>query len=299
MLDYRVETFLVVCKEMNYTKAAELLNITQPNVSQHIKWLEDLYGQKLFTYQGRKLVLTAAGELLKKTVTAVRHEEKLLRQQMAVLKNEKKMLAFGVTKSLNEGVMKHKVEHFLEHYFGDRVRFTVDNTQNLLRDIREMRLDFAVVEGNFDKSLYDYKVLTKEAFIPVCGKDHVFGKHVNLIEDLFGETLIIREEGSGSRQILEKYLESRNDSFKSFSSVMEIGDIGVIKTLLQTGEGISFVYEKAVEQELKQGQLKKILLKDFSVCHEFAMVWMKTRQFSSYYKQMADEFMQEQVKKGE
>ena len=136
-------------------------------------------------------MLTAAGELLKKTVTAVRHEEKLLRQQMAVLKNEKKMLSFGVTKSLNEGIMKHKVEQFLEHYMGDRVRFTVDNTQNLLRDIQDMRLDFAVVEGNFDKSLFDYMVLTKEAFIPVCGKDHVFEKEVRMIEDLFGETLII------------------------------------------------------------------------------------------------------------
>lgn len=65
VLDFRVDTFLMVTKYMNYTKAAEALNITQPAVSQHIRWLEDAYGVKLFQYQGKKLRLTKAGELLK------------------------------------------------------------------------------------------------------------------------------------------------------------------------------------------------------------------------------------------
>ena len=66
MIDYRVYTFLTVCREMNYTKASEILNITQPNVTQHIRWLEDHYGRKLFDYHKRKLSLTPAGTLLRR-----------------------------------------------------------------------------------------------------------------------------------------------------------------------------------------------------------------------------------------
>ena len=52
MLDFRLKTFLTLCKAMNYTKTAEILHITQPAVSQHIKYLEEDYGVRLFNYKG-------------------------------------------------------------------------------------------------------------------------------------------------------------------------------------------------------------------------------------------------------
>lgn len=289
MLDYRVETFLTVCQEMNYTKAAEILNITQPNVSQHIKWLEDLYHQKLFTYRGRKLILTPAGEVLKKAAIAIRHEEKLLRQQMASVQDQQKNLAFGVTKSISEGFMKMRINRFLEKYAGDRIYFAVNNTHQLLEEINTMKLDFAIVEGNFDKNIYDYIVLAEERFIPVCAADYCFKKNITCLEDLFGEPLIIREQGSGSREILENVLGSRNHTFGSFKSVMEIGDIGITKELLKAGSGVTFLYEMAVKQELEEGSLREIVISDFHVCHEFALVWLKTKLFFDYYQNLAEE----------
>ena len=64
MLDFRINTFLTACQCMNYTKTAELLHITQPAVTQHIHFLEEYYQAKLFLYEGKKLKLTAAGEML-------------------------------------------------------------------------------------------------------------------------------------------------------------------------------------------------------------------------------------------
>lgn len=61
MMDFKIDTFLAVCRHMNFTKAAKTLNITQPAVSQHIHYLEDYYGVKLFTYEGKKMHLTDAG----------------------------------------------------------------------------------------------------------------------------------------------------------------------------------------------------------------------------------------------
>lgn len=62
MLDFRMETFVTVCKYMNYTKAANALHITQPAVSQHMRHIEEEYGVKLFEFQGKKLFLTRMGE---------------------------------------------------------------------------------------------------------------------------------------------------------------------------------------------------------------------------------------------
>ena len=67
MLDNRTETFLAVCHEMSFTKAARTLHVSQPAVSQHIQYLEDYYGTKLFRFEGKKIFLTDAGELLRET----------------------------------------------------------------------------------------------------------------------------------------------------------------------------------------------------------------------------------------
>lgn len=299
MLDYRIETFLVVCREMNYTKAAEILNITQPNVSQHIRWLEELYNQKLFEYKGRKLILTRAGELIKKAALAMEHEEKLLRQQMRELDSTEKTLLFGVTRSVNEGEMKHDISRLMQTWEGSRIRFIVDNTHQLLEDLNSLILDFAVVEGNFDKSYYDYIVLRRERFIPVCRKGYSFRKEVHILEDLFEEAIIVRETGSGSREIFENALQSRNYGLNSFASVMEIGDIGVIKMMLEAERGITFVYETAVHEEIENGILEEIPIEDFDICHDFAMIWLKTRHFFYHFKDIAYRLMSDNVPKKE
>ena len=84
MLDFRVETFLTVCRTMNYTRAAEELNITQPAVSQHIAHLERDYGVPLFAYRNKKLQLTDAGALLRDALSTMAHDERLLRDRMRV-----------------------------------------------------------------------------------------------------------------------------------------------------------------------------------------------------------------------
>ncbi len=65
MLDFRIETFLTLCRVMNYTRTAQILNVTQPTVTQHIRYLEEEYGCKLFSYIGKTLSLTRQGERLR------------------------------------------------------------------------------------------------------------------------------------------------------------------------------------------------------------------------------------------
>lgn len=77
MLDFRIHTFLAVCRHMNFTRAAEELHITQPGVSRHIHQLEEAYGVRLFAYEGKKAVLTEAGRLLLEAAQTVKHDDAL------------------------------------------------------------------------------------------------------------------------------------------------------------------------------------------------------------------------------
>ena len=82
MIDNRIYTFLDVCKTMNYTRAAENLHITQPAVTQHIHYLERVYGVVLFQLQGKKLLLTHEGEMLHQMASAICVDERQIRKEL-------------------------------------------------------------------------------------------------------------------------------------------------------------------------------------------------------------------------
>ena len=97
MLDFRIDTFLEVCRLMNYTRAAEQLNLTQPAVSQHIRWLEEQCGVKLFHYENKQLNLTAAGQMLRSAAITMKQDQMFLYRRMQEADSEDADLCFGVT----------------------------------------------------------------------------------------------------------------------------------------------------------------------------------------------------------
>lgn len=288
MLDFRIYTFLAVCRELNYTKAARELNITQPNVTQHIRYLETCYGQKLFRMNGKKLVLTQAGKLLKEAATAMCREEQILKNKMQDSREQN--LSFGITKSINESSLKNSVVRFLKKYADRHVRFCVDNTERLLREMENLEMDFAIVEGNFDHNKFDSVTLSKENFIAVGGRNCSHESFHGKLEDLLGECLILREPGSGTREILESVLRVHNIGLENFTSIAEIGEVSAIKELVKEGCGITFLYETAAREELESGELVRIPMEDFMLEHEFSFIWPKTAFDSGFFRQIAEQY---------
>lgn len=289
MLDFRVETFLEVCRCMNYTKAAQQLHITQPAVSQHIHFLENYYGTRLFLYEGKKLKITKEGELLHRMVSAHKQDSQYLRSSLETGSGKLIDLVFGVTLTIGEFVIAEPLAELLQKHPDISVHVITANTQELLRKIKGGEIQFAIMEGNFPKEDYDSVIYSKENFIPVCSSQYSFQKEVKRMEDLTKERLIVREEGSGTREVLVKDLERRNFTLQDFSSVIEIGNMSAIKSLVSYGCGISFMYETAVEKEVRAGKVRKIELEDFNVVHNFSFVWQRGSFFDQEYRQIFDE----------
>ncbi len=157
MLDFRMETFLTVCRYMNFTRASEKLNITQPAVSQHIRFLEKHYNTKLFRYEGKKLRLTGAGEILRNASLTMMHDEQSMQNEMQETEKEAE-IRFGATRTIGDSVMGSVLEKYLARYPQARIHMEVENTHDLLVRLDEGRIDFALVEGFFKKSEYDFQI---------------------------------------------------------------------------------------------------------------------------------------------
>lgn len=284
MLDFRIYTFIEVCKYMNFTKAAESLNITQPAVSQHIKYLEQLYSVKLFTFTGKKMSLTQYGRLILNTATTMKHDEIFMREKIDEKKNKKKKVKLGVTMTVGECVVPNIIAKYTKEYPNSEISVTVQNTDYLLKMLDSGEIDFAIVEGYFEKSKYDYLTYSTEKYVCVSAPSNSLADKKNIgIENLFTHTLIAREIGSGTREILWKNLREQNYSVMEFNNIIEISNINAIKKMVESDLGITFLYKIAVEEELKHGTLQEIPIKNFDIYHDFTFIWRKNSIFMDSY----------------
>ena len=286
MLDFRMETFLEVCKDMNFTKTARRLNMTQHAVSQHIRWLEEAYGARLFSYQGKKMSLTPAGELLKNSAATISHDLNLLREKMQENTREKRELKLGLTLTIAEFEAAKSMAEYLSTDESYSMLLSVGNTRELLRELEEGIIDFALVEGNFPRNLYHHQLYAAEPYIAVCSAEDPLAKGRHNIEELLGRRLVTREAGSGTRNILERYLEMKSLEVTDFLALVEAGSIGLIKQLVEYGCGITFLYRMAVQRELEEGRLCEIKMDDMNITHDFTFIWREGSIFYEDYQKI-------------
>lgn len=278
MLDPRLHTFLVLCETMNYTRAADRLCITQPAVTHHVHFLEDHYGCRLFSYEGKTLRLTEAGLRLRELARSLAYNSDKVEQCMA--SPETVSLRVGATKTIGEFVIAPQVQRFLRTHPNARFSLLVENTQILLRELEGGRLDFALVEGFFDQEKYAAKRYRQEAFLGVCAPAHRFAGRAVPFEELQAERLIVREAGSGTRAVFEQALHRRSRTLRSFPNLTCISDFSMIKALVRDGMGVSFLYAAAVEQELAAGTLAQFTLEGERLSGAFHFVCLKDNQFA-------------------
>ncbi len=268
MLDFRIETFLTVCDTMNYREAARLLHITQPAVTQHIQHLEQEYHCKLFLYENRRLTKTREAQLLETYAHVMKANEQDLRRR--IHGSEITELKIGATKTIGDYVIGPYAEHFIARE-QNKLTLIVDNTRHLLHLLDKNQLDFALVEGYFDKTAYGFSLFRKEPFVGICAPDHPFANRQVSISELLEQTMICREEGSGTRSVLESKLLDFNESIDHFKRSICISSFPLILDFVRKGYGISFVYEVLA----KQGNLGQFWIKHCPIEREFNFVYLK------------------------
>ncbi len=270
MIDYRIKTFLVLCDTMNYRKTAELLNMTQPAVTQHIHFLENEYQCKLFIYDRHTLKITGDGELLKNYAENVIFQEQKLLEKMQT--ERKPVLRIGATKTIGEFVIDEKLADYLKNP-NNNLLIDIDNTVRLLQRLKKGELDLALIEGFFDSKEFASKIYKEEDFIGVCSKNHPFANQAISLEKAFSQTLFIREKGSGTRTILEQLLSEHNYTVENFRRNVCVSNFGLMSKLIAKNIGITFAYKAFLKSS---GTLAPFYIDGYKTVRNFRFVYLDT-----------------------
>lgn len=287
MIDLRLNTFITLAKINSYTKAAEILNITQPAVSQHIKFLEDYYGVQLFKKQGRSIKLTDEGKVLLSYASEI---EMLYKAAEIEIKNKS-----GIVKTYNVGasmtiggyVLPEILAKYKKVYRNITILMQVKNTEEIVENLMNRSLDFAVIEGPFDKNKFRFKKFRDDELVLAVSPEHDFAKQKQVdIKDIISGNLILRERGSGTRKIFEDKLAESGYKLKGMENYMEIGSISAIKSLVESNLGYTIISKETIKKELSMGTIRVVPIKDIHVMREFNFIYLPEKE-----EEFIDEFV--------
>lgn len=245
--------------------------MTQPGVTQHIHYLENYYGVKLFEYDGRTLFRTKNAHRLKKFFDSVKAEETDIRERF--IPTDFVHMTVGATKTIGEFVIVPQIRAFLQAP-NHNLDLVIDNTENLLHMLEGSQIDFAVIEGVFDKSKYGYHLYKKETFIGVCAKDHPFANKTVTLEEAFREDIVVREIQSGTRMLLQNAITDRGFSLDSFRRCSSVNNFSVICDLVANNKAITFAYEPIAHC---RDDLATFMVEDMQIQGEFNFVYCNDR----------------------
>jgi len=269
--NFRLKVFRAVAEHLNFRRAAEHLFLTQPAVTLQIKALENDLGVRLFDRSAGRISLTSQGEVLlgyaNKSVGLLADAE---REIGSVDGNVAGDLSLGVSTTIAQYVLPRLLGAFLTEH--PRVQFQLHsgNTSEIVALLLEGRVSLGLIEGPArDRGVRTEPFMEDELVLivsPQC-------KHDNFSRDQIAAfTLLMREQGSGSRRVVEAALEKAEIKLKSFPKVMDLDSTESIKSAVEAGLGIGFVSRWAISKEVELGTLKIGRVSGVQATRQFTLV---------------------------
>ena len=176
MIDPKFLTFLSLCETRNYTKTAELLYVTQPSVTNHIKTLEKLYDIKLFTSNTKNFKLTPEGELLYKYVIQIKAMDAQFERMLSATGNQKEYITFSVTKNINNSFLKYILAKWTKSNPNLNYSLIIKEFDDILKDLNQGLIDFAIIDNRFTKKNYQTISLLNTNLVLAVNKKHPLAK---------------------------------------------------------------------------------------------------------------------------
>jgi DNA-binding transcriptional LysR family regulator len=193
------------------TGAAKILYMTQPSVSQVISELEKEYGVHLFERLNHRLYLTAAGEQLRLYANQIMHISEQAKKELADL-GEGGLIRIGTSLTIGTYLLPGIINTFCQKMPKAEIFTRVDNTSVIEKLILEDQLDLGLVEGPIHSPFIREEAFSDDELVVICGPGHsLWGRTIIDTNDLAGNAFIIRESGSGTRDIFERVMSELGD----------------------------------------------------------------------------------------
>ena len=279
----KLKIFYETAVELNMTKVAKKLYISQPSISQAIHEIEDEFGVKLFDRIGKKLFLTEEGEVYLSYARRILNlYEEGLKTINDMSKNQKGKIKIGASTTIGIYILPDIIKGFLQKYEGIEISLSVNNSEEIEKMILENEIDFAYIEGrsSYDEIIKDE--IWEDELIFISSSQHKWNKKEDLEKgDIIHEKFIMREVGSGTREIVEGFLENNNIDYSIF---MELGNTEAIKKSVEANLGVSCLSKRSVIEKIESGNLSGFRIRDKKIIRMLSLIYHKDKFLSNNIK---------------
>ncbi|MBK8761824.1 MAG: LysR family transcriptional regulator [Sulfuritalea sp.] len=278
MADRRLQVFHAVAKQLSFTKAAEVLFMTQPAVTFQIKQLEEHFNTRLFDRGHGRIALTPAGEVV------LGYAERILglASEMDVRLSELTgeiggSLMVGASTTIAEFMLPGILGEFKSTYPNVRSRLVVGNSESIENRVLEHTIDIGFIESLSHEPNLECDVCCDDELVVICHPRFPLARHKELTpQKLLEHPYISREPGSGTREFTENYLRGAGVSLDQMNVVMELGSPIALNGVVQTGLGFAVASRASVSKEQRLGDIVAIPLKP-RLIRTLSMVYPKEK----------------------
>jgi len=256
-MDFRLKVFFTVANRLSFTKAAKELFITQPAVSKHIQELEEQYKIKFFERNGSKISLTNAGEqLLKHTKNIFEVYREIDFDMSALINQQRGLLRLGASTTISQYIIPPLLARFHQKLQEIKVNLLNGNTEQIENALLNKEIEIGIVEGQSKNQSIKYIEFLKDELVLVCNnKNPLINREQLSQEDLKSMRFVMREQGSGTLEVIEYALKPFEINLSQLTIEMQLGSTESIKSYLMNSDCVAFISIHAIEKELKNNEL--------------------------------------------
>lgn len=269
--NFRLKVFRSVAEHLNFRKAAEHLFLTQPAVTLQIKALENDLGTRLFDRSGHHVALTPQGRTLLRYANKIAALSAEAEQELITDDGKPSgELSLGVSTTIAQYVLPRLIGAFLTEH--PRIQLSVHsgNTEQVIDQLLANEVSVGLIEGPARKRGVKTEPFMRDELVLILPAS---ASSTNLSQQqLLSSSLLMREQGSGSRRVVHSALEKAGLKLKSFRRVMDLDSTEAIKSAVDAGLGVGFVSHWAIVKELELGILKVGQVRGLRITRDLSLV---------------------------
>ncbi|MEW6214902.1 MAG: selenium metabolism-associated LysR family transcriptional regulator [Nitrospirota bacterium] len=288
-MDHKLKVFCTVAETRSFSRASEIIHLTQPAVSLQIQALEERYETKLFDRSSNTVTLTPAGEVLykyaKEILALYASAEKVIGEITDLVKGS---ITIGACSTIGDYLLPNVITDFRKTHPKIKIHLLVGNTNRVVELLNSGNINLGLVAGDVTRQKMVVKKLISDELLVVVSPFHPWAKRKEVsVSELTKEPFILREAGSGTRQAVEKFLAKHGITQREMKISMVFGSTEAIKEAVENGLGVSIISRWAARKESKYGTLHLLTFKEGKMVRDFSLIINKN-SVSSY---AVDEFL--------
>jgi DNA-binding transcriptional LysR family regulator len=276
---HRLEVFCKVVELKNFTKAAEASFLSQPTVSEHIRSLEEMLGERLVDRLGREALPTQAGQILYKYAKKIIRLRQETMQAMASYRGEMAgHLALGASTIPGAYVLPQRIGGFKRLHPAIQITLSIGNSRTVADGVLAGDTEFGVVGARWSDPALEWREILDDELVLAVHPTHPFAREKALEPArLLNEPMIIRERDSGTRRVVTQLLEKQLD-LSRLQIVAEMGSTEAVRQGIKAEVGIAILSRRAVAEDIERGSLVAVPLANIRLSRPFYLVTRKNRQ---------------------